>query len=770
VNDLVAKLRLTRPEAVDAVAIIVLLGVALFGFRSSYGGVEFLVVGLLGAIVGLAVAHAWQRLRPPLLIGVVVAVLVYAVVGGMVALRGRNVLGVVPSIGSVTAAARAAISGWKELVTTNPLVGTTGDLMVLPFFAAYAAAIVAWPLTRSKRLAALALVPVFVVLGLGIITGTNEPVSLVVQGSVLAALSLTWLALRSHRSHQRTIVEHRSPKRAAVGLALLAGATGIGWSLAPHLPMAEASDRTVWRDTVTPPFDPQNYPSPLSGYRHYVKTATVRDAVLFTIEGLPDNVPVRLATMDTYDGLVWRPTYRAELPTTLNSGYFERMGSEIASDFGGDVATIAVTIGAYRDVWVPDVGEVLSLHFEGGPRDRQLNDAFRYNRATDTGASRIALSEGDRYVMKVRLPTLMPALGDAVVSPDTPVGNATPVGAVDKWAATPKILVITQPGGRIDELVDEMRTDGTYSDGDTAQGQIAARAGHSTFRLTEFVDRPSLVGNAEQYASTLALALRTLDTLPSRVVMGFQPGETGGEPVEVTGEQVEAWVEVPVEGVGWVGVFPTPERNQTALKTTAPSQPEPDYQTQLPPAPPAVEAEFDKPATSKSLNQAAPPDVTKDTSDDDDDTAGTVGGSSFPVVPAAVGSVPLVVVLGSIGAIVGIKARRRRRRRSRGTGDERIANGWKEVTDTALDMGRPVPELSTRREASQFIGAATGPLAASADAAIFGPGEPSDEEVRAYWDELERTLRSMKSELSPLDRIKTKLSVTSLRRGKRSRR
>lgn len=757
------RLRPTAAEWVDAAALVVLLGVALFGFRSSYGGVEFLIVGVIGTVLGLAVAHVWRRLRPPFLVGVAIAALVYTVLGGMVALRSRTLLGFLPTIGSVQAAGRAAIAGWKELVTTNPVVGATGDLMVLPFFAGYVAAIGAWWLCHTRRLAPLTLVPIFVVLGVGIVTGTNEPASLVVQGTVLAILAIAWLAARNHRSQQRIETVHRSPRRGLMAAAVLAVAAGAGWVIAPRLPLAEASDRTVWRESVTPPFDPKNYPSPLSGYRRYVKTDTVRDAVLFTIEGLPDNVPIRLATMDTYDGLVWRPTYRDDLPTTLNSGYFERMGSSIASDFGGEVATITVTIREYDDVWVPDVGEVLSISFEGGPRDRALNDAFRYNRSTDTGASAIRLQQGDRYVMKVRLPTLMDQLEDAVITPGVPVGNAQSVPAVDKWAATPSILSITRDGARIDELADRMRTDGVYSDGDINQGQRESRAGHSAYRLTDFVDNSSgsLIGNAEQYASTLALALRGLGQVPSRVVMGFVPGQVDGDRIEVTGEQVQAWVEVPIEGVGWVGVFPTPERNQVALKTSAPSQPEPQYQTPLPPAPPSVEAEFDRPATSKSANQSPPPD---DTSNDDDRGDSSGAGGGLPLRAIVVGGIPVLLILGTLGAIVGLKARRRRRRRTTGTGGERIANGWREVTDTALDMGTPVPDVSTRREAAHFIGASVAPLASAADAAVFGPDEPTDEEVDAYWDELERTLRSMRSELGFFDRLKTKINMTSLRR------
>ena len=100
----------------------------------------------------------------------------------------------------------------------------------------------------------------------------------------------------------------------------------------------------------------------------------------------------------------------------------------------------------------------------------------------------------------------------------------------------------------------------------------------------------------------------------------------------------------------------------------------------------------------------------------------------------------------------------------------RMANGWREVTDRALDMGRPIPDMATRREAAQFVGASTVALAARADAAVFGPDEPSDDEVDQYWSELEFELGAMRHELGLVNRVKAALSLTSLRRNRSKRR
>ena len=100
----------------------------------------------------------------------------------------------------------------------------------------------------------------------------------------------------------------------------------------------------------------------------------------------------------------------------------------------------------------------------------------------------------------------------------------------------------------------------------------------------------------------------------------------------------------------------------------------------------------------------------------------------------------------------------------------RIASGWREVTDLALDMGHPVPSTTTRREAAAFVGAGTSHLASRADEAVWGDSEPSDADVAQYWAELSSTLDAMRSELGVFDRFKAAVSLRSLKVGRRLRR
>ena len=64
-----------------------------------------------------------------------------------------------------------------------------------------------------------------------------------------------------------------------------------------------STSREVLRDTVIPPPDLHELPSPLTKFRDYVKNE--KETVLFDVDGLPKNGRIRIAAMDNYDGVVF---------------------------------------------------------------------------------------------------------------------------------------------------------------------------------------------------------------------------------------------------------------------------------------------------------------------------------------------------------------------------------------------------------------------------------------------------------------------------------
>ncbi|MEA2001741.1 MAG: DUF3488 and transglutaminase-like domain-containing protein [Actinomycetota bacterium] len=74
-------------------------------------------------------------------------------------------------------------------------------------------------------------------------------------------------------------------------------------------------------------------------------------------------------------------------------------------------------------------------------------------------------------------------------------------------------------------------------------------------------------GNAEHYATAMAVLARTLD-IPSRVVLGFAPGEpTDGGTVVLRDRDAHAWVELWVPQHGWVAFDPTPRADGDTTPT-----------------------------------------------------------------------------------------------------------------------------------------------------------------------------------------------------------
>ena len=130
---------------------------------------------------------------------------------------------------------------------------------------------------------------------------------------------------------------------------MLAAAGVVGVSFGSWLPAVEASNRVVLRDRIDPPFDPADYPSPLSAHRRYVKGTSSDD--LFRVTGVPAGVPIRVATMDQYDGVLWKLAAGANA-TVGSSGFFQRVGSEVNPGLGGVHTKIDVTINKWDEVWV----------------------------------------------------------------------------------------------------------------------------------------------------------------------------------------------------------------------------------------------------------------------------------------------------------------------------------------------------------------------------------------------------------------------------------
>lgn len=468
---------------------------------------------------------------------------------------------------------------------------------------------------------------------------------------------------------------------------------------------------------------------------------------MLTFDGLPADARIRIATLDSYDGVVYS-VGRGSVSSP--SGSFTRVPLMVdQSGVRGETATIRVTVGGYTGVWLPTVGKLESVVFEGDDADRLL-DGFYYNDNGDTGAVVGGLSAGDRYTLKVVVPRQPSTSELASLQPGTAL--LPPVTVVpDELAALLDDYVagVDGDGARLVAMIEGLKRDGYLSHGVGAD-EPASRSGHAADRITELLTAPRMIGDQEQYAVTAALMARQLG-FPARVVFGFVPTDLGpGGHAVVSGGDVSAWIEVDTTQYGWVTIDPTPA-----------SRPIPE---ELPQEPSKV-------ARPQSPVQPNLPDT------DIRDTQLPPNSSLDEVPPENVGLTILVRVLSGLGwaalimtlllspflTIAVAKWRRRRLRRVAPTPIERISGGWEEFEDAVIDHGYTPGPAPTRIEVAQAVGG-TQPfvLAAVADRAIFAPGEPDAEQAEQLWRSVDELRYSLDSGLTRWERIKALISLRSL--------
>ncbi|MWJ84017.1 transglutaminase domain-containing protein, partial [Clavibacter michiganensis] len=431
------------------------------------------------------------------------------------------------------------------------------------------------------------------------------------------------------------------------------------------------ASRTGLRSTVEQPFDPREQVSPLSSFRTYWKTPTV-DETLLTVAGLPVGGRVRLAALDTYDGVVYgtggaRGSVDASR-TGQASGTFARVPYRLdQTGVAGDDVTLDVVVDAYRGVWLPGAGRLERIAFAGDDGGR-LADSFYYDDATATGAVIGGLTAGDAYEIEAVVASTPPleALaderpGDAVAPRPTGVpdeiaarveaSTAAPDGATagntDAGAGTS-----ASPGAQLVAAISALRADGYVSHG--VGDAPFSRSGHSAERIADLLTTRPMLGDAEQYAVAAALMADDLG-FPVRVVMGFAPGEAAvrealGGPVRIQGSDVTAWIEVDTASSGWVAVDPNPPVRD--VPDALPDEPTEVARPQTV-LPPPVEEQAEP-------EDRTPPDASRDDRPEADPALQAVLAA---VRVAGWSLLGLGLAASPFLAVVGAKATRRRRRR-----------------------------------------------------------------------------------------------------------
>ncbi len=312
---------------------------------------------------------------------------------------------------------------------------------------------------------------------------------------------------------------------------------------------------------------------------------------------------------------------------------------------------------------------------------------------------------------------------------------------------------------------DERRVDPAVDASSTATS--ASRGGTS---LAEVIDAVVVGRKAtpEQFATMLVMVARDVG-IPARIVTGFRVESTPGRPglragtTTVTNRQAWTWAEIPVTGLGWVVVDPTP------TATASPATPPADKASSSPTTIAPRQANVAPRPGGKRTQSLAPSTHLPAPRHHASGLAG--------VLEIAGAVVAALLALGP--GLAGARRWVRRRRRRRGPTAERAAGAWLELLDHLDIAGMPTDPTATSKEISgeaerRFGSELAGRVdfvAGVADWAICCAIDPPDPAtVGLAWDTQRAVGRQVRDQLRPSRRAGALLRVGSQPRRPRDRR
>lgn len=767
---MIRAIRLAPRTWVDLAVHALLSMVGIIGLATSFHEVGWLLAGAGGLLVGTAAALAARALRLGALLTAALALVAYLVFGSALAVPNQAIAHVIPTVTSIASLGIGAVWGWADLLTLRPPVELPDYVTVVPYVSAWVVGVVGATLaTRwlprrrtAPRAATLLIGPALLYLA-SILLGTDQPYYPGARGVIFAAVALLWLGWR-HSTVERVTVERQSGmlRRRLTGSAIVVGAAVAIGALTGAALAPAPSTRFVLREQIVPPFQPLEFSSPLAGFRQYTKLEV--DTTLFTVTGLKSGELLRLATMDSYDGHLW--SVAGSNVATDGSGSFALVGASYPKPplaTSGGTQTISLTVAGYNDVWIPSVGYPTALTLPKANRDQLTG--LRYNASTGSAVLLDGLKAGDTLTMTSELqktdyddatlrdvPTARVQEGPVDDIPDIVAAKAT------EFAGS-----TTSPIEQLRNIEQTLHTTGFLSHG-TASDSVTSLAGHGADRMESLFSGSVMVGDAEQYASAMALMARSLG-YPARVVMGFAPTVADGSgATKITGHDVTAWVEVPFQGVGWIPFLPTPTQTDVPQDQVPKPQTEPQPQVRQPPRSQNNENDL---VTNVSI------DNSKKKTNNPFELPGWLVQTALGV------GIPAVIVLAPLLIIAALKRRRARRRRHAARARDAAAGAWDELLDRVDELGIATPPPSTRGRTAEALaprlatpsGPADAPnghpgslalLARHTDDAVFSGRDLDEAEIDAVWADMVATVEATRETLPRWRRLIARYRLASI--------
>jgi transglutaminase-like putative cysteine protease len=634
-------------------------------------GTAALVRRLGGGRPGAGGSGLRRRLLPPL---AAAAGLVLALTALFV--PATAFLRIIPTAASGDAFQRLAEAANSSIERQSiPAVATT-PIMFLLCLGVGALVIVADVLANALRTPALAGIPLLVLLGVpsAITIDATDPIVF-----VLAALSYL-LLLRANAPRRQTRQTRQT--RLTLGLAaIVVGGALLAPLVLPAVEPAQNGTGSGFGSGVNPVLS-------LGANLRQDVEHTVLD--YSTKSGSPQYL--RLVSISNFSGSDWAPdAFRLRTRNTPEA-------IEAPPGLSGDVATTHdttyVTVQGLSSPWLPLPYPTSSV---SGLQGAWYWDSDGLAVKSPTGTARDENYEATSL-------TIQPTPAQLAAA-----GTTVPAG-VDRFlalpASMPKVISDTAfqvAGGGSSNYEKALLLQGFFRDGDFEYSETAPVQknydGTGMKVIAAFL--AAKAGYCIHFASAMAVMARSLG-IPSRIAVGFlpgteQPGTVDGRTAfTVTSHNLHAWPELYFDGIGWTRFEPTVGRGDVPAYADAAS----------PDVPVPVNTATATPNSSATPRASAP---SAPRPYDRANQPGSSGSRFSPIGPVVV----LILALAAIGGVllapaVFRESVRRRRMRDLRSGSAPALTGWREAIQTAEDLGIPVPDTATAREAADLFASASG--------------------------------------------------------------
>ena len=506
--------------------------------------------------------------------------------------------------------------------------------------------------------------------------------------------------------------------------------------------------------TRTPPVTTVQPITPTAEAAELRDTGAIRGpATLYTVT-VDRSTPgyVSLTDLDAYDGDVW----------SFN-GTFHPTGGSIPVALGTPLASARQLVTQHYTAvkppsvpWMPFVDRPVSVddvdvQFEPASGmvlpTSPLVAGSRFSVQSDTTAH--TLLTLDPHELANPLATSPDALDAAVPISETSDLSKylTQLAATANQPAAPTLafLKAVEQVFRDDYRQVELPTRASTTAG-TTSAAIQPTVGGTSFQDVAQAVMAQRQATPEQFATMFALLARSLG-VPARLVTGFKTADLAPHVrTALTTAQAWTWVEVPVSGLGWLVIDPTP------TATGKPPVENLSTSTTSTTAPPPTNARTNAGQNGHAL---APPVTVH-------------GANSHTALLVAVAVVAGVLVIAALvfGWIILRKRRRRQRRRAGETAIDRVVGAWHETLDTLTEADMvdltaltsdEVGE-SVRRQLGDPVAAHAARVGAVANVALFSSRSGIDTAVADdMWDEHDELRRSIHARLGLRSRLRMML-------------